>query len=482
MRCDGMRIHRSLTVGLAVCASALAPAVANAASPGALTQLAGTSGCFLGKASAAKSARCATAHGLGSTQHVAISPDGRNVYASSNDSWGLVAFRRDAKTGKLRQLPGRQGCFTDVSAPRLGCTQGRGLVWAFWVAVSPDGRNVYVTGGTGNAIAVFRRNRSTGALTQLPGQAGCLRNRTGGTTQGGPPASTSGCQLVDGLVYPRTVVVSPDGAFVYAITSDGKTITGFRRDPATGALAPFDGGCVAQAAKPGCGRATNLAGGTDLTITRDGRHAYATAFKGNAVTAFSRDPATGVLTQVAGATGCVAATSDAGCAKGRGLRGVYNLALSPDERDLYAVSRFSKAIVVLARDPQTGGLSQPSGAAGCLAIGAAEGCGRAIGLNGARGLAVSPDGRTLYAGAFSDSAITAFRRDPATGALRQLAGKAGCLSYARTAHGKPETPGCAPARAIKQAWSVAISSDGRYVYSGVGGDGNSGLATFRRRP
>jgi DNA-binding beta-propeller fold protein YncE len=310
-----MCFHRLLTVGLIVCANVLAPAVAPAASAGALTQLAGTSGCFLGSVHAAKSAGCAKARGMGSTQHVAISPDGRNVYASSNDTWGLVAFRRDAKTGKLRQLPGKRGCFTDVSESIPACTPARGLVWAFWVAVSPDGRNVYVTGGIGNAIAVFRRDPATGALTQLPGQAGCVRNRTGGTTQGGPPASKSGCQLVDGLIYPRTFVVSPDGAFVYAITSDGKTITGFRRDPSTGALSPFDGGCVAQAKKARCGKATNLAGGTDLTITRDGRYAYAAAFKGNALTAFSRDPSTGVLTQIHRGAGCIAASAADGCTR-----------------------------------------------------------------------------------------------------------------------------------------------------------------------
>jgi 6-phosphogluconolactonase (cycloisomerase 2 family) len=281
-------------------------------------------------------------------------------------------------------------------------------------------------------------------------------------------------------VYPRTVVVSPDGAFVYAITSDGKTITGFRRDPATGALSPFDGGCVAQAVKPDCGKATNLAGGTDLAITRDGRYAYAAAFKGSALTAFSRDPATGVLTQIPGGSGCVAAVAADGCAAGRGLRGVYNLALSPDEGHLYAVSRFSKAIVSLARDPQTGDLSQPAGAAGCLAVGGAEGCGPAIGLHGARGVAVSRDGRAVYAGAFSDSAVTVFQRNTTSGALHQLNGKKGCLSYARTAAGKPQTAGCAPARAVKQAWSIAVSSDGRFVYTGVGGDGNSGLGIFRR--
>ncbi|MBJ7328626.1 MAG: beta-propeller fold lactonase family protein [Solirubrobacteraceae bacterium] len=470
---------------LVLLAGLLAPSAASAAPAvpaGALTQLPGASGCLLGPAqmNLLKASACAPARGMGSTQHVTLSPDGRFAYASSNDTWGIVAFRRDPKTGVLTQLKGKAGCTTDVTWPRAGCATARGLVWAFSIVVSPDGRSVYVTGGIGNAIAVFRRDPSTGVLTQPSGPDGCLRNTTGGTKRGGPTPAASGCRLVDGLVYPRGIAVSPDSRFVYTVTSDGRTITGFARDATTSALTGFAGNCVADAKKPGCTLATELAGGTDLTLTRNGRFAYAAAFKGNAVTAFARDPATGVLTQLAGAGGCVAVQPTAGCTGGRALRGVYNLTLSDDERQVYGVSRFSRAIAVLSRDPQTGALSQRPGAAGCVAQGAATGCGKAIGLFGARGVAVSPDGRTVYAGAFSSSAITTYARNPQTGAITQLKGRAGCASYSRTGKGTPQTAGCGAARAIKQAWSIAVSRDGRFVYTGVGGDDNSGIAVFRR--
>lgn len=472
---------RRLTLLLAL--SLAAPAGAAAAPAGVLTQLPGAPGCLLGPAQAGlvAAAHCTAARGMGATQHVTLSPDGRFAYAVSNDTWGLVAFRRDPATGRLRQLPGAAGCFAEAGRHVAGCTKARGLVWAFSLVVAPDGRNVYATGGIGNAIAIFDRDPSTGRLTQAAGAAGCLRNRTGGTAQGGPSAASSGCQLVDGLVYPRGIQSSPDGRFVYTVTSDGHTVTGFARTPGSGSLAPYTGNCVADSVKPGCSRATQLHGATDLTLTRDGRFVYVAAFKGDAVTAFTRDRATGVLTQLAGPAGCVARQASSACGAGRALDGVYNLVLSSDEREVYGVSRFSRGIAVLQRDRASGALRQAAGAAGCVAEGGASGCARAFGLRGARGVAVSPDGRSVYAGAYSASAVTSFSRNAVTGALEQLQGRAGCVSYSRTAGAKAQTPGCAPARGVKQAWSVAVSADGRFVYTGVGGDGNSGLAVFRRR-
>jgi len=455
-------------IPLVLLLAALSPAPALAASGGSLAQLPGRAGCFIDPTYGLPQSGCAKARGLASTQNVALSPDGRNLYAASNFSWGLDAFARSAATGRLRQLPGKAGCFTSHT-PSGTCTPARGLVWALWVAVSPDGRNVYASGGIGNAIAVFHRDAKDGSLVQLPGPAGCVRNRTGGTTQGGPPASASGCTLVDNLVYPRTVTLSPDGRFLYAAAFDGRTITSFARNPQTGALTPT--GCVAQAAKPGCGDASTLAGVTDLTIAADGRHLYATAYKGDAVLAFARDPQTGALTQ----TACLAGRTVAGCTRARALRGAYNLALAPGGRQLYVAAR-GGSLALANVDPASGALRQPAGRTGCVAMGAASGCGRARGLKGARGVTVSPDGRTVYAGAFSSSALTTFARDTKTGALRQLGGGAGCLGAAASA-------GCRRGRAVRHAWGIAVSRDGRFVYTGVAGDGNSGLGVFgRTRP
>lgn len=321
----------------------------------------------------------------------------------------------------------------------------------------PDGRNVYVSGGIGDSIAVLRRDPTTGRLRQAAGTQGCVRDRRGGASQGGPAAGEDGCLPVDGLRYPRTIVVSPDGRFLYAAAFGADSIVTYAREPRTGALTPAD-----QAAPA-------LDGVTDLALTADGRFLYATGYHDGGVAAFERDPATGRLTVLAGPGGCVTTTSRDGCAPGRGLRGAFNLALSPDGRSLYVAARHSGSLAVIDVDPAAGTLTQKPGTAGCLSARAEPGCASASGLRGARGVTVSPDGRNVYTGAFSESAITTFAR-AADGRLARV----GCVAEGRL------PTGCARGRGIRQAWGVTISADGRFAYAAVGGDRNSGLGVFAR--
>jgi DNA-binding beta-propeller fold protein YncE len=176
---------------------------------------------------------------------------------------------------------------------------------------------------------------------------------------------------------------------------------------------------------------------------------------------------------VASPGGCVAESARGGCAQGRGLSGAFNLALSPDGRSPYVVARHSAALTVFDVDPPTGALRQKPGAAGCLSTKSEPGCGATRGLRGARGVTVSPDGRNLYTGAYSDSALGAFAR-AADGRLTRLPGRLGCVAAGR------QPAGCARGRGVRQAWGVTASPDGRFTYVGVGGDHNSGLGVFAR--
>jgi xylan 1,4-beta-xylosidase len=411
--------------------------------------------CFVDPAAGAPSQGCTVARGMAATHRAVLSPDGRNLYAPSSFDWGVVAFRRDARTGRLRQLPGARGCLS--SRPTPGCTRARGMVWAFWATASPDGRNVYVSGGIGNSIAILRRDPPTGALSQPAGEAGCVRNRRGGASQGGPGPGEDGCRQVDGLRYPRTLALSPDGRFLYAAAFGSDAIVAFARDPLTGALAPTEPSTPA------------LNGVTDLALSRDGRFLYATAYDAGAVSAFARDAASGRLTPI----GCIADSPRGGCTAGRGLRGAFNLALSPDGRSLYVVARHSGSLTTFDVDPATGGFEQKAAGDGCRSATAEPGCRVTIGLRGARGVTVAPDGRNVYTGAFWDSVVGAFAR-VAGGRLRRLPGRLGCVA----AGSRPA--GCTRGRGVRQAWGVTVSSDGRFAYVGVGGDHNSGLAVFAR--
>ena len=71
------------------------------------------------------------------------------------------------------------------------CQDGTALDGAFDLAASPDGRNVYVTSNESGAVVVFDRDPATGVLTQKPGTAGCISETgTGGACQDGT-ASTA---------------------------------------------------------------------------------------------------------------------------------------------------------------------------------------------------------------------------------------------------------------------------------------------------
>ena len=149
--------------------------------------------------------------------------------------------------GTLMQLPGGRGCVVDSSAPQRECRSVRALqgpaplLGSRAIALSPDGKNLYVASSGSDAIAVFVRNPSTGVLTQGKGIAGCIAAK-----------GADGCATAVGLDGPNSVAVSPDGLNVYATSVKSETVTSFRRNPKTGALSQrLDGsGCIAGTPLP----------------------------------------------------------------------------------------------------------------------------------------------------------------------------------------------------------------------------------------
>jgi DNA-binding beta-propeller fold protein YncE len=171
-------------------------------STGVLTQKAGTAGCA---SETGTGGVCADARALDGPQSVAVSPDGRSVYVASSGSGAVAVFDRDVSTGALNQK-GAGGCVSETGTGGA-CTDGLALSFAVSVAVSPDGRSVYVGAISSDAVAVFDRDVSTGALTQKAGTAGCV-SETG-----------TGGLCADGVAldFPEFVTVTPDGpAFTWA--------------------------------------------------------------------------------------------------------------------------------------------------------------------------------------------------------------------------------------------------------------------------
>jgi hypothetical protein len=467
---------------LALLAAAPAPP-AVAAGDGSLTLLPGRAGC-LSVTTWRYKPGCARIRGLRRPSEVAVSPDGRNVYASSPISHTIAVFGRSARTGALRQLRGRAGCLNPTG--RYGCGRARGLRAASGIEVSGDGRNVYVQGT--DALAVLRRNSRTGALRQLPGKAGCVGDRP-------RERSRQGCAAGRALAAQFDLALSPSGRFLYVASgwyvesapSQGG-IAVFRRDPRSGRLAQLAGaaGCVTALGRQHCGRARSMPrlGANQVVLDRSGGNLYATAsgtFTGIIVFDRLRD---GGLRQLRGPPGCVSGGGAGGCTPARAFEALHGLAASPAGIDnLYASASFSVFLGVrtgtvanLLRKGTTGALSQPAGRVGCISWNGGSGCASTHSqINAAGAVAVSRDGRNVYAPLISElggAGMVVFGRDRTTGELFQLPGREGCLAY-------DPTPDCADSGGLA-ASAIALSPDGRnaYVTSGSGSPGGTDLPPY----
>lgn len=452
---------------LALPASALAAPASQQthqeAAPGTLRQLQGERGCLVDSSVPARG--CGTARALAGagpfmgSRAVAVSPDGRNVYVAASRANAIAVFRRNPKNGALGQPSGTAGCVAAKGAD--GCAGAIGLNGPNSVAVSANGRNVYVTSRGSNAVTAFQRNRSTGALRQLPGPGGCVA---------GVPLP--GCATGTALLGPDVVVVSRDGANVYVGSFFANAVAVFSRDAKTGAVSQPVGtaGCIA-AAIAGCAPGIALGAPEGMAISRNGASVYVASALSNALVVLARDPATGALTQATDGSGCIVDTPLAGCTTGLQLSGANAVALGPDDGDAYVTSLFSNSVTSFNRSASTGSLVQKPGTGACLVWLRSVGCSFGRALSSPEGLAVSPDGENVYVAAFASGAIDILDRGKGSGIVRQKPGRAGCVA-------PRSVPGCTRGRALRGVSSIALSPDGRNVYATA--FGSSALDVFRR--
>jgi DNA-binding beta-propeller fold protein YncE len=455
---------------LAFSASAVASPVAKhqgkqTARRGTLVQLPGARGCLVDRSKPA--AGCGTGRALQGpgpfmgSRAIAVSPDGKNVYVASSGSDAIAIFKRNAKTGSLIQPQGTGGCIAAKGA--AGCAKAIGLDGPNSVAVSANGRNLYATSRNSNAITTFLRNPNSGALRQLPpSAAGCIS-----------ALPVPGCAAGRALLGPDVVVISPDGNNVYAGSFFGNAVAVFARNPKTGTLSQPSGsaGCIAEAAKEGCAAGIALGAVEGLAVSRDGSNVYAASALSNALAVLTRDPSTGALTQPTEGSGCIVDSALSGCTTGVELGGANAVAVSPGSEVVYVTSLFSNSVTTFAPTTSSLGLRQKEGTAGCLVWLRAVGCSFGRALSAPEGLAISPDGTSLYTAAFLTGAIDVLDRNPESGNVAQKPGSAGCLAA-------KSVPGCTPARALKGVSSIALSGDGRYLYSTS--FGSNAVDIFRR--
>ena len=135
------------------------------------------------------------------------------------------------------------------------------------VDVAPDGDAVYVTSFLDDAIAIFARSATTGALSFID----AIQNGSGGVTD---------------FDAPRALVLSPDGSHAYAVTSTGFLAT-FVRNPINGFLSNIDSFSNSFLVQ-------GIGAPSDVAISRGGDF-VAVASSDDNLAIFARSSATGLL-------------------------------------------------------------------------------------------------------------------------------------------------------------------------------------------
>jgi DNA-binding beta-propeller fold protein YncE len=467
-------LKRALAILVSACAVlallASSAAAANQPTPsrppvnpvGVLVQPKGANGCLVDQSSGRHDCTHVRAlMGPGpfvGSEAIAISPDGKNVYVASSGSDAIAVFQRNPSTGALTQAAGTAGCIAAGGAN--GCATGVGLDGPNSVAVSPDGENVYATSINSNSLAIFTRNPSTGALTQATDGSGCLA-----------ATASAGCDAARGLTGADVVAVSPDGRNVYTGSFKGSTVAVFARYFG-GALKQLDGtqGCISQRGAGGCAIAIAMLTVEGVAVSGDGNTVYAAAPGSNAVDVLARNSSSGALTQLTGGAGCFTNTSVNGCTKGRWLGGADAVTVSPDGKSVYVAASLTNSVANFTRTPSNGHLAQASGTTGCAIYVLAVACtlGRTLILP--EGLTVSPDGANVYVASFLPGSLDTFDRDASTSGLIEKPRKPGCLIDPRF--------DCVHAQAMRGASSVVVSPDGKNVY--VSAFASNAVTEFKR--
>ncbi|MEI7366345.1 beta-propeller fold lactonase family protein [Pectobacterium sp. 1950-15] len=334
---------------------------------------------------------------------IGVSQDGKTLLVTGSEGDNnsgktyLRVYARDVETGKLTLLQSfTQGEQDDPSTPAI---EVNGLNTITTLAQSKDGNSVYVAGGSGSTYSLvqFSRDATTGQLNYVGVVA----------TQG-----ENGVSGLDAAV--SEIVLSEDGSSLYTINgvtpTDGSTtknaITFFSRDTTSGALT-FVGSLVGSDTIP-------VRSPSGIVLSSDGTSAYISNLGNHSITVLSRDAATGSLNYVTTINKTTIA-ADANSVEipkdDRYLNGLQDIVISPDNRFVYVSSNTQGTVSIFSRDVDTGSLTY----AGTLDLyNAGYIPANALSL---RELVISEDGSALYVAALGSQSVLVFGRDSDSGAL-----------------------------------------------------------------
>lgn len=337
-----------------------------------------------------------------------ISPDGKFLYASSWKPGILAVFARDGKSGALdlRQT---------INDPEL-------LMGVTGLALSGDGDLAAAASFRSRTVVLYLRDRQKGVLSRLD----IARDGENGVRLG----------------FPVFAAFSPDSRGVVVIDDSGPnqghqgSAVSFRVVDGKLVLAGIDEG------KDGC-----YAGARGGAFHPDGKTLFVAANRPGTLIVADRDPTTArtsVRQVIRDEEGEVTA-----------LGGAMGVAVSRDGRFVYVSSgRF-------AGDDAVSVFRFGTDRRLTLVQQIVNGQGELADFEGGNGIAISPDGLSVYAAATRSGRIACFRRDPTSGKLKviEVIGDGG--------QGGPQ--GVA---------SIGVSPDGRFVYAPT--EDKSSISIFRR--
>jgi DNA-binding beta-propeller fold protein YncE len=293
---------------------------------------------------------CTDVRGLGTSRfngpfELELSPDGKNVYAGTMTGSVLTLDRQ--ASGALTQRPGPAGCARDDGTD--DCFNATGLGGQVrQLAVSPDGRNVYVPALSRSGVVVFDRD-ADGTLTQRSDVGRCI------TFNGLPSAGVEQCAKEPRLAGgPSTLAISADGRFLYVPVDDSVLTFARRADGSLGFAS-----CINDRGDDGCTAGRGMTTLGYLDIAPDGEDIVVqNLFIPNGLAFLHRNAADGSLSQDPGVNGCLTASGGAldngalvngVCRSSSAISAAGAVTFASDSL-LYAASPFASTIVTLKRD------------------------------------------------------------------------------------------------------------------------------------
>ncbi len=200
------------------------------------------------------------------TRGVVITADGGFLYAMNSYSNSISAFAVDAQTGGLRALPGSPfivGNLGDIeyaSFLSAEITSKAGGV-PYGMLLASQGRFLLVSNMASANVNVFRRNSTTGLLSEV-----------------------AGSPFFVGF-NPTGIALHPEGRFVYVLRGRDSLIEVLELDPGTGRLTPMPGGTYESGGE----------GPMELVFHPQGQRAYVINWNSNDVAQLDVDTQTGAL-------------------------------------------------------------------------------------------------------------------------------------------------------------------------------------------